>query len=202
MAARFISGGVLASLALTAGCLAPSTASHEALEIPARGPDGNPVAMVHVHDRLGWPFTLDAVSVGVDGDAVAELSAEALDDHDVVGAVALPKGEHRVTATALARYASTPFATDDCLVQVRYTERIYVGDAPLAVRFDVHSQATGRAFADRLGMAVFVKERVGGSAVPGLSAKSVVERQLLEGPQACLGETIPDDVDPLADRRP
>ena len=103
MAARFISGGVLASLALTAGCLAPSTASHEALEIPARGPDGNPVAMVHVHDRLGWPFTLDAVSVGVDGDAVAELSAEALDDHDVVGAVALPKGEHRVTATALAR---------------------------------------------------------------------------------------------------
>lgn len=200
MVARFVSGGVLASLALSAGCVAPTAASHEELGVPTRGPDGHPVAMVQVHDRLGWPFTLDAVSVGVDGEGVAEVSAEALDDHDVVGAVALPAGEHRVTATALARYTSTPFATDDCLVQIRYTERIYVGDAPLAVRFDVHSQSTGRAFADRLGMAVSVKERVGGGVVAGLSAKSAVERRLLEGPDACLGETIPDDVDPLAER--
>jgi hypothetical protein len=153
--------------------------------------------MLRVHDRLGWPFSLDAVAGGVDGDEVAELSAEALADHDVVGAIALVRGEHRVTATALARYASTPFATDDCLVELAYTERIYVGDTPLAVRFDVHSQAKGRAFADRLGMAVVVEEREGGGAVPGLSAKSTVRRQLLEGPEVCLGETIPDDVDPL-----
>ena len=197
--ARLVGLASIVALLCSAGCAAP-TASHEALDIPAHGPDGDPIAMLAVHDRLGWPYSLDAVAVGVDGEAVADLSAAALADHDVVAAVALPRGEHRVTATAHARYASTPFSTDDCLVQIRHTERIYVGDAPLAVRFDVHSQARGRAFSDRLGVAVVVKERAEGSVVPGLSARSDVERELLEGPAACLGENIPDDVDPLATR--
>ena len=200
--ARLISAGVIATLSLLVGCAGRSAASYEALDVPAHAPDGHPITMLQVHDRLGWPFTLDAVTVGVDGEGVADLSAEALADHDVVGAVALARGEHRVTATAHARCASTPLASDDCLVQIRHTERIYVGDEPLAVRFDVHGQGSGRAFADRLSMAVFVKERADGGTVPGLSARSTVERQLLEGPQACLGESIPDDVDPLAERHP
>lgn len=186
----------LAIGALALGCAHAS--DFEALDVPTHGPDGLPIATLRVHDRLGWPFSLDAVSVGVDGEQVADLSAEALGDHDVVGAVALPRGEHQVTALALARYASAPLSDEDCVVQLRHTERVYVGDAPLAVRFDLHSKATGRGFPERLGVAVHVKERAGASKVPGLSARGVVERELVEGPKACLGENIPDDVDPLA----
>jgi len=199
MVARPILAACIGSLlASAAGCALGPSVAPEPLDVPAHGPDGAPVAMLEVHDRLGWPFSLDVIAIGVDGDAVAELTGEAVDDHHVAGAVALPKGEHRITATALARYSSTPFAEGDCVAQLRRTERIYVGEAPLSVRFAVHSRAKGRAFPERLGMAVKVEERNGGAPVPGLSARSVVERELIEGPEACLGETIPDDVDPLA----